>query len=190
VRVEVAGAIAVGKSTLVRDLEDRLPNAAVVEEHVDEWTFLERFYADQERWAFHSRMELLAYKAQRWAEPVPQGTIALHDRGMHELITFARVLQRLGKMSSAELRVYEQLYGVLVDALPAPDRIVWVRCDTNECIRRIRQRNRVFEHGVTREYLDALDGEYSTWIDELDVPSYRYDTTSTSALDELMAFLR
>jgi deoxyadenosine/deoxycytidine kinase len=176
----IAGAIAVGKSALARELAERLDGAELVEEAAEELVFLPRFYAEPARWSFHSRMELLSHKAELWAAERGAAT-ALYDRGMHELITFARVLERRGELARDELAVYERLYGVLVAALPAPDLVVWVRCDTDECLRRVRARGRPFEQGVTAGYLDALDAEYRAWFDGL--PGERailHDTTEGS----------
>jgi deoxyadenosine/deoxycytidine kinase len=189
VRVEIAGAIAVGKTSVTAALAHTLPSALAVEEDVTTWHFLPRFYDDQARWAFHSRIELLSHKAQRWADTPPEGAVALYDRGLHELITFARVLARRGALSPGEIEVYERLYGVLVSTLPRPDRIVWVRCEPEESLRRIAGRGRPFERGIQLDYLQELDREYKAWLQPFPSDSTYVHDTSTGSLEALVAWL-
>jgi deoxyadenosine/deoxycytidine kinase len=190
-RLVLAGAIAVGKSTVAQALEKRLPDAIVVPEPIEELRFLPRFYADPLRWSLASRLELLAHKARLWAEPVG-AAISVYDRGVHELLTFARVLAARGELPQDELAVYEQLYELLVASLPPPDLVVWCRCETGTCLDRIGRRARPFEQAISGDYIAALDAEYRRWVAGLDqCEVFVYDTTDEApeTLDAVVAWV-
>jgi deoxycitidine kinase/deoxyguanosine kinase len=63
--ISIEGNIGAGKSTLIETLKTRFPNVVFVDEPVDVWstvtdkdgtTILEKYYADQKRYAFAFQM--------------------------------------------------------------------------------------------------------------------------------------
>jgi deoxyadenosine/deoxycytidine kinase len=167
-RVALSGAIAVGKSTLAGRLRDAHSSIELRQEDVTEFQFLHSFYEDPRRFAFHSRVEFLAVKAAELAGTgTSAGVITLFDRVLPELITFANAMRRSGLLSEREYKVYRRVWEVLLHCLPRFDAIIWVRCDTGVCLRRIAARGRWYEKGIDADYLDALDEEYQAWRDAI-----------------------
>jgi deoxyadenosine/deoxycytidine kinase len=180
-RIALSGAIAVGKSTLCAELSQLHPSIEKNQEDVKEFRFLESFYQDPARFAFHSRMEFLAIKGAELARsPYSAEVATLFDRVLPELVTFARVMRASGLMSQREYLVYEAVWKILLDSLPQFDAFIWVRCDTATCLSRISARGRPFERGIDAAYLDALDAEYRRWRDEM---SERYPVLSVDTTD-------
>jgi deoxyadenosine/deoxycytidine kinase len=166
VRVSFSGSLAVGKSTLAGLVRERLAGASLSAEDVGAHRFLAPFYQDRRRYAFHSRVEFLAEKTRQLRAPV-SGTVALYDRSLPELITFARVLRRTRMLSDDEFILFRTLHDLLTESSPSIDAVVWVRCDPPVSLSRVAQRNRSFERDIDLAYLEALDAEYERWTVEL-----------------------
>jgi len=56
-----------------------------------------------------------------------------------------------------ELLIYDKLYGLLAESVPAPDLVVYLQAPTEVLLRRIRQRGRPEEEALTEEYLAEVN---------------------------------
>lgn len=89
--VAIVGGIAVGKTTIGNKLLSGIESLKFIEEDVSKNEFLEDFYGDMKRWAFHSRISTLAMIASNYVLDNVSEDIILMDRCLDELITFARL---------------------------------------------------------------------------------------------------
>lgn len=179
--VSISGSIAVGKLTLAKGVVKRLPNATLVPEHVDQFQYLPLFYEDRKRYALHSRLEFLLVKARQLAGIDQAGGIAIVDRSLPELITFARALHASGEMSDDDYTLYVGLYDLICSLIRRIDLVIWARAEPEIMLARIHARKRRFEHAITREYLDRIESEYERWSATL--PSGSVLVIDTSRLD-------
>lgn len=161
-----SGSIAVGKSTLARHVAHQLEGARLIPEDLGRHRFLAPFYADPARYAFHSRVEFLSLKARQLQRDVA-AAVALYDRSLPELITFARVLRDRSMLSEDEFALYADLYDLLLATNPPLSAIVWVRCPPAQSLERSARRGRDFERGIDLDYLVALDDAYAQWTASL-----------------------
>ena len=184
--VVLAGNIGAGKSTLVRMICDRLGWEPYFEP-VAENPYLEDFYSDMRRWAFHSQVFFLTYRARahRALMDVPRPVV--QDRSFYEdAEVFARALYRQGAMSDREWDTYRGLYQTLTSLLSPPDLVVYLRASVATLQRRIAQRGRSFESAIPDAYLEGLNALYEEWIagftlaPTLVVPSDRLDFVKDS----------
>lgn len=184
--VVLAGNIGAGKSTLVRMMCERLGWEPYYEP-VTENPFLEDFYKDMRRWAFHSQVFFLTYRARahRALMDVPRPVV--QDRSFYEdAEVFARALHRQGSMSDRDWDTYRALYTTLTTLLTPPDLVVYLRASVATLQRRIAQRGRGFEASITDAYLEGLNVLYEEWIAAftlspvLVVPSDRLDFVKDS----------
>ena len=184
--VVLAGNIGAGKSTLVRMMCERLGWEPYYEP-VTENPYLEDFYRDMKRWAFHSQVFFLTYRAQahRALMDVPRPVV--QDRSFYEdAEVFARALHRQGAMSDRDWDTYRGLYRTLTSLLTPPDLVVYLRASVPTLQRRIAQRARGFEASISDAYLDSLNALYEEWIGgftlapTLIVPSDRLDFVKDS----------
>lgn len=160
----LAGNIGAGKSTLVGLLCNRLGWTPYFEP-VAENPYLKDFYADMERWAFHSQAFFLMHRARSHRELSLEPGSVVQDRSLYEdAEVFARNLHRQGRMSDRDYGVYRDLYGVLSSLLPPPDLVVYLKASVPTLKRRIRQRARAFEQDIPDLYLEGLNGLYEEWI--------------------------
>jgi deoxyadenosine/deoxycytidine kinase len=156
-------------------------------EPVTENPYLEDFYRDMKRWAFHSQVFFLTYRAQahRALMDVPRPVV--QDRSFYEdAEVFARALHRQGAMSDRDWDTYRGLYRTLTSLLTPPDLVVYLRASVPTLQRRIAQRARGFEASISDAYLDSLNALYEEWIGgftlapTLIVPSDRLDFVKDS----------
>ncbi len=174
--VAVAGNIGVGKSTLVGFLAQQYQLTPHFEPN-DENPYLVDFYADMPRWAFHSQVYFLAKKFRihqalcRAEQPV------IGDRTIYEdAEIFAENLYRQRQMSRRDYDTYRELYAAIVEQLPPPDLMIYLRCSLRTLRRRIALRGRPEEQAIPTSYLRRLQDLYDAWF-------ARYDRSETVVID-------
>ena len=162
--VVVAGNIGAGKSTLVRILAEELGYQPYFEP-VSENPYLELFYEDMERWALHSQLYFLAHRASSHSKLKDDPRSVVQDRSVYEDgAVFARNLKESGLIGAGDWRLYESLYNTVVELLPRPDLVVYIRASVTTLQKRIQQRAREIEAGIEESYLEALNRLYEEWV--------------------------
>jgi deoxyadenosine/deoxycytidine kinase len=162
--VGICGNIGVGKSAFARMLGERL-GWDVYYEPVAENPFLEAFYADMQRWAFHLQIYLLAERFKAQKKFVEQRRPFIQDRTIYEDgEIFARVLYERGAMEKREYESFHSLFREMVELLPFPGMLIYLQASPAALTRRIAQRGRACEGGVDAEYLAQLGRAYEDWI--------------------------
>ncbi|HEY6040990.1 MAG TPA: deoxynucleoside kinase [Anaerolineae bacterium] len=179
--IAIAGNIGVGKSTLVRMMNERLGWEPFYEAVVEN-PYLADFYADMPRYAFHSQIFFLTRRLHAHRELLDRPGIVVQDRSVYEdAEIFARNLFRQGNMSERDYRTYDELYRVLAAFLTPPDLIVYLRASVDTLLRRIAQRGREYEKTISPDYLAQLNELYEEWASRftrapvLIVPADRLD---------------
>ncbi len=162
--VAIAGNIGVGKSTLTRLLTDRLGWEPVYEA-VDENPYLADFYADMQRWSFHSQAFFLSRRLQQHFYLLQHGQSVVQDRSVYEdAEVFARNLYLQGHLSARDWRTYYDLFGTLTLLLQPPNLVVYLRASVPSLLDRIAQRGRDYEQSMAPAYLQRLNDLYEQWI--------------------------
>lgn len=166
VYVAVAGNIGAGKSTLTRILSARY-HLSPVFEAVDENPYLEEFYADMRRYAFHSQVYFLASRLRQHVREVNPGRRVIQDRTVYEdAAVFARSLHVSGVMDDRDHASYRMLYESVAAALRPPDLLIYLRASLPTLKRHIRQRGRAYEADIDDGYLTRLGELYEKWVED------------------------
>ena len=161
--VAVAGNIGVGKSTLVSLLCQKL-NWHPFYEPVVENPYLADFYQDMNAWAFHSQIFFLTHRLIIHSQLLKHPGSSVQDRSVYEdAQVFARNLFRQGLISERDYSSYRDLYQVLVEFLPPPDLVVYLRASVDTLLSRIHQRGRDYEIQIKPDYLFQLNELYEEW---------------------------
>lgn len=184
--VVLAGNIGAGKSTLVRMMCNRLGWEPYYEP-VEENPYLEDFYRDMKRWAFHSQIFFLTHRARSHHALLDYPRPVVQDRSFYEdAEVFARAQYRMGSLSDRDWAAYRELYDILTALLAPPDLVVYLRASVPTLRRRILQRGRGMEAEISDGYLEELNMLYEDWIAQFDrapvlvVPADRLDFVSDS----------
>jgi deoxyadenosine/deoxycytidine kinase len=167
--VLVAGNIASGKTSLTERLGARM-GWQMAFESVDDNPYLADFYADMNQWSFHLQVFFLGHRAQQHVELATSARSAIADRSIYEdAHIFARALYHLGNLSERDYRSYRQVYEQVVEGLPRPDLLIYLRAPVQVLMNRISQRGRSIESGISAEYLGLLETFYDEWMQAFDM---------------------
>jgi len=166
--VLVAGNIAAGKTSLTERLGERLGWRTAYESVVDN-PYLADFYADMRAWAFHLQVFFLGHRAEMHLALARSPESAIVDRSIYEdAEIFARASLKLGNVTERDYQTYRRVFDLVVNALPAPDLLLYLRTPVPVLLERIRARARDMEKGITAEYLELLDSFYEDWLARFD----------------------
>lgn len=163
--VAIAGNIGVGKSTLV-DMLCRHMDWEPFYEPVTENPYLADFYADMDRWAFHSQVFFLTHRLRAHYRLSQHPNSVVQDRSLYEdAEIFARNLFVQGHIQQRDYQTYRELYETMMRFLPPPDLVIYLRASVSTLLTRIASRGRDYERTISPDYLQSLNDLYEEWID-------------------------
>ncbi len=177
--VGITGNIGAGKTMLTRTLSERLGWEAFYEPVIAN-PYLEDFYGDMNRWAFHLQIFFLSERFRAMQRCLQAGRSFLQDRTLYEDgEVFAPTLRDIGMLSERDYRNYRALFETLLSTVRPPDRILHLTAPTEVLLERIRRRDRPYERHIDAVYLEMLERRYDDWIARIGqtVPVRRIDTS-------------
>lgn len=167
--VLVAGNIGAGKTSLTERLARRLDWEAGFESVADN-PYLPDFYADMRNWSFHLQVFFLGHRAAQHKALANGPRSSIIDRSIYEdAFIFARALHEMGNLNERDYLAYRRLYDLVVEALPAPALLIYLRAPVQVLVDRIARRGRPIESGITPDYLRLLDRFYDEWLADFSV---------------------
>lgn len=159
--IVVEGVIGVGKTALTRLLGERLVVPTFFEKF-EENPFLSNFYDDRARYAFQTEVFFLLNRyRQQQSEVGPAyraGDIAC-DYLFAKTKLFAGI-----NLNGDELALFIQIYDALSKQVTQPDLVVYLRASLDTLMDRIYQRDRSFERGMERGYIEHLSRVYDEFF--------------------------
>ena len=155
--IAIEGPIGAGKTALAERLGTRL-DATVVLEETDN-PFLADFYADRPGAALQAQLFYLLNRHRqlvdrRQADLFSQVTICDYIFEKDRIYAYLN-------LDDNELFIYQRLYDLLAQDVPAPDLVIYLQAPTEVLIKRLRGR----EHDPERPFLDP-DEEYVRELNE------------------------
>jgi deoxyadenosine/deoxycytidine kinase len=185
--ITVAGNIGAGKSTLVSLLSQQMGWQPFYEPEANN-PYLADFYRDMPAWGFHSQIYFLSHRLRVYKDLSACPDSVILDRSLYEdAEIFARNLHLNGIMSRRDYDTYDALYRSLLDFLPSPDLVIYLRASLETLKARIHRRGRDYERAIDPAYLAQLNQAYEKWIagfsicPVLTVPSDNLDFVSSSS---------
>ena len=164
--ITVAGTVGIGKTSFTKALAHSLGYQTSMEK-VDGNPYLEKFYHDFKRWAFHLQIYFLAerFKEHKAVYDSPFGIV--QDRSIYEDTgIFAKMHYEKGNMSEVDFQTYTSLFDamVLTPYFHAPDVLVYLEGSFDQILRRIKVRGREMEKQTPIEYWEEMYHRYEEWI--------------------------
>jgi len=167
--VVVAGNIGVGKTSLTERIGTRL-GWKTAYESVDNNPYLSDFYADMRKWAFHLQVFFLGHRAEQYLRYAEMRSSAILDRSIYEdAYIFARALHQMGNLNERDYYSYLKVFQILVEKLPPPDLLIFLRAPVSVLMERIHNRARDMETGISSQYLSLLETYYDDWMQTFDI---------------------
>jgi deoxyadenosine/deoxycytidine kinase len=165
----VAGNIGSGKTSLTERIGENLGWRTAYESVADN-PYLPNFYADMRTWAFHLQVYFLGHRARQHMDLWSDERSAIVDRSIYEdAFIFARALNKMGNLTDLDYQSYLSLFDLVINSLPAPSLLVYLKCPVDVLMERIQSRARDMESTITAEYLSLLDSFYDDWLKSFDL---------------------
>ena len=164
--ITIAGTVGVGKSTMTKALADALGYKTSFEK-VDSNPYLDKFYADFERWSFHLQIYFLAERFKEQKRIFEYGGGFVQDRSIYEDTgIFARMHYEKGTMNEVDYVTYKSLFDAMVMTpyFPHPDVLLYLEGSFEDVVERIRERGRPMEQQTPIEYWEEMYKRYEDWI--------------------------
>lgn len=163
--IVVEGPIGVGKTSLVERLSRHLDYDLLLEQP-DENPFLRRFYEEGASAAFPTQLFFLFQRAQQLSRLRQDDLFRsklVADFMLEKDRLFAEVT-----LDADELSLYQQVFDRVELDAPSPDLVVYLQAPVDTLMRRIRQRGRSGEKGISADYLARLSDAYTRFFASYD----------------------
>jgi len=186
--VVVAGNIGAGKTSLTERIGSRLGWRTDFESVANN-PYLPDFYADMHAWSFHLQIFFLGHRADQYTEAAQDPRSAILDRSIYEdAYIFSRALHHMGNLSERDYIAYRKLFNLVVNSLPQPNLLVYLKCPARILMQRIRKRARNMETGISADYLSLLESFYDEWLLSFDLcPVLTIHTDDVDFVNQPMA---
>ena len=159
----VEGVIGIGKTTLTEKLGASL-GYLVMKEPVDENPYLEKFYADPERYGLEMQFWLMSRRFAMHQEAVEHiwrtGQGVIMDRSIYGDATFAKKNHLDGNIDEMGYQNYMNMRDAMFRYLLVPHAMIFLHAPIDVCLRRIESRNRSCEQKIPADYLQGLHSLY------------------------------
>ena len=177
----------VGKTSFVEFLTQEYGFEPVYEPYTSN-PWLDDFYGDMGRWAYHSQLWFLTHKFRLHLDLNQSSGTVVQDRTIYEdAEIFATNLFRQGHMQEREYRTYVDLYSGMKRTLQPPDLMIYLRCSVRAIRRRIQKRGRPSELAIPTVYLQGLNKLYEEWMDGYDLsPKVVWDSERADYLTHIV----
>jgi len=171
----IEGPIGVGKSVLAERLASRLDASCVLDDPDN--PFLADFYADRPGSALQAQLFYLLNR-HRQLTALRQANLFSQVTVCDYLFEKDRIFAYLN-LDDNELFIYQRLYDLLAQDVPAPDLVIYLQAPTDVLIRRLRTRNRDPENPAfvpDEDYLRELNEAYHHFF-------FHYSATSLLVIE-------
>lgn len=156
--IAIEGVIGVGKTSLAKKLSERLKAKLILESFEDN-PFLEKFYKNPERYAFHTQIHFLLTRYKQLVQLKQEDLFfeyIISDYIFEKDKIFAYM-----NLKDDELELYERISKLIEREIRTPDLVIYLQSTVERLMQNIKQRNRSYEKEITKEYIKDLNEGYN-----------------------------
>lgn len=162
--IAICGNIGSGKTTLTEKLAKHYGWHPLYES-VDKNPYLEDFYENMSRWAFHLQVYFLNSRFKQIAEIQSNNVTTIQDRTIYEdAYIFAANLFKSGYMSKNDHEIYLSIFNSMIGFVEPPDLLIYLKAGIPKLVAHIQKRGRPYEDAMRIDYLKNLNRSYDDWI--------------------------
>ena len=158
----VEGTVGVGKSSLMEILSEEL-GLTIFPEPVIDNPLLPLFYENMKQYGFALQVFFLNNRFRMIKEGQKLDG-AIMDRSIYGDVIFAKMLHDQKNMSKEEIDCYLDLFANMMEHLPTPELVIYLKTDTDAAINKIRKRGRECEQNTDIQYWQDLNREYDEYF--------------------------
>lgn len=178
IMISIEGNIGVGKTSMMKLLENKIKDADFIYEPVDEWhtiqddngkDILQTFYEDNKRWSYTFQNIAYITRMNHIIDRILNSSkkYIIIDRSLQaDLNTFAKMLYESNCLTKLEWNAYnrwngffEKFYGTEINHL-----IIYLECEPDIAYQRMQIRGREAEKNIPFEYLKRLQQYHDKWL--------------------------
>jgi len=169
--ISIEGNIGSGKSTIINLLK-KFDHIVFLPEPVEEWTtitdldgknIIEKYYADQKRYAFPFQMMAYITRLKQLLERPESDCIVITERCVYtDREIFAKMLYDTGLIEEIEYSIYLRWFDFFIKNIEV-NNFIYLRTDPEICEKRITHRNRKGET-IPLEYLVKCHQYHEKWL--------------------------
>lgn len=167
----IDGNIAAGKTTVLQEIEKR--GYRVFYEPFENNPWLPLYYKDPKAYALNTQIWFLSERFRQYKNAdFSSDGIVFVERSMYtDRFIFVEMIRRQGNLSDLEYQTYRHHFEIYRN--PLPDLAVTLAVPPDECLRRLKERNRGMESSVSLDYLSDLNAVYTQNYDKLGAKSIK-----------------
>lgn len=167
-RFIVDGCIACGKSTVLKEVELRVPSIVTAREPVEKWThILDQFYKDPKKHAQQLNLTCMLDLAKRDSS-YHNDCIVLSERSIHSSFhVFTKLAYRQDLLTSEEFDMIRDQYHTLCSRITSPSVFIFLDIDAKIAIERMKQRGRSEIYSSDTSYFVNLVNVYRDFYRKL-----------------------
>lgn len=162
----IAGNLAVGKTTLVKML-GRRPNWKPIYESIDSHPYINDFYSDPQRWAFHNQLYFLVESLRiqlTLSRSNGDNHINCQDFSIYDRHLYTEMMFEQGQMNERDYTTCAELFNLVLETGIKPDCIVYLKASPSTILKRLSTRGRRAESKVDIALIENLATKYDDWF--------------------------
>jgi deoxyadenosine/deoxycytidine kinase len=146
-RIEICGNIASGKTTLAKAFNNAGHDC--IFENFSNVVYLDDFYKNPSEYAFETE---IAFTLQHYYQlKKAEAPTVISDFSRITDYAFA-----LTTLDTSEFAIYKKMFEHLIDKIGLPERIILLSTPTDELLKRLNERGRDNEKGISQDYLEKV----------------------------------
>ncbi len=159
--IAIEGGIGVGKTTLAKELAEKL-GASLLLEDIDDNPFLELFYQDPERHGLSVQLSFLFSRLKQWQSMMQQDLF--HRMIISDYLFAKDRLFAMTNLSDEEFALYNQVAQAVAMDLPKPDLVIYLQSSPEVALHRVKKRNRSMERDISLDYLKQVNDTFDQFF--------------------------
>lgn len=160
--IAIEGNIGAGKTSLATKIAEDYEAKLILEQFEDN-SFLPKFYADPDRFAFPLELSFLAERYQQLKDKIGVRDLfksfTIADYFINKSLIFSRKT-----LSPDEFKLYQRLFYIINQSLAKPELLVYLYANVDRLQANIKLRNRNYEQGIKNQYLEQIQESYFDFI--------------------------
>jgi deoxyadenosine/deoxycytidine kinase len=178
--IAIEGLMGAGKSSVLRELQKR--GIRVITEPTQDWTYLDKFYANRKKYALTFQIEiLLSFLKYKFSDEL----VVVERSPQVSRSVFAKMLSSEGVLSDEDMATYVDIYDF---AKPwEADVYIMLECPMETCLERLGSRGD--SYNISPEYIADLKKYYDIFMKYNDHTRVNSDRRIDEVVGDIMKLI-